>query len=262
MSALRTTMQLFHTALLDKDDAPAVALLRANERLSRQRQMAIYIQGYRTRLVLAIRSDYPALLALLGEQAFDALALAYIEATPPAHYSLDYYPHAFAPFVRAHSDAFAADVARFEATVAELFLASDAAPESEPLAASTLAGLTPEAFGHTLLALRPASRLLEFSYPVDSYLAALRDDPQAAQPAAQTRYMFFVRHDNEVKRHPLSQAQYRLLCAFAAGQPVGVALDSVAEALPTEVPDMVAHLQQWFAQWTRDGFFHSATEAL
>src|SRR4051812_48866630 len=112
---LSTLLDAFHGAIFDNDPKRTLAAIKSNARIAPERQMAIYIEGYRTRLRLAVRSDYPELLALLGETLFDALAGAYVENAPSRHYTLDRYPHPFAAFVGAHAkNAFAAELATLE----------------------------------------------------------------------------------------------------------------------------------------------------
>jgi hypothetical protein len=51
-------------------------------------RLAIYARGYLDRLLSCLRADFPALRALLGEEIFDAFAIAYLRAQPPRHYSM------------------------------------------------------------------------------------------------------------------------------------------------------------------------------
>ena len=164
MSALLTLLEDFHSAILTGDAAPAIASIKRNPRLAPDEQLAIYIDGYRIRLTQAIRSDYPALLALLGNQVFDSMALAYIENHPPMGFNLDRYPYGFAAFVRDHhGDGFAADLATLEGAIAEVFVM----PESDPLDPSMLAALAPEAFGDLVLQSQQALRVCwRIDYPV------------------------------------------------------------------------------------------------
>lgn len=254
MSKLQPTMDAFHNAILKKDAQLVAPAIRGDDRLSAQSRMAIYIDGYRIRLTLAIRSDYPTLLALLGDASFDAAARAYIESTPPAHFSLDRYPHGFADFFRANSeDVFAADIAALEAAIADVFMDED----SEPLSPQELASITPEAFGAVTLSPRKASRLMRFAYPVEDALLAVRDGKTPARPQAEASYMFLARHNNEVQRHVLSHAEYVLLTALTKRLPVGQSLESAAESHADLLPEIAGNLQTWFSRWAANGFFQS-----
>jgi hypothetical protein len=249
--SLHTLLDTLHTAILDKDARAAIPHIKHNPRLSPEQQLAIYIDGYRYRLIDAIRSDYPVLLAYLGEPAFNALARAYIDANPPTHFNLDRYPHAFAATVK---DGFAADLAHLESAVAEVFML----PESAPLTPASLSALTPEAFASVVLHARSASKILRFDYPVENYFAARRAGENPAPPAPEPSYVCIVRHTNEVQRHTLSHPGYLLLERLRAGDTIEAAFDHIATHHPESVPDIAANIQPWFAYWTASGFFKAS----
>ncbi len=255
MSALATLLGDFHAAILDNAPGACAAAIRPHPRLSAAQQMAIYTQGYRLRLSEVIGNEYPATRHLLGDDAFSALAAAFIEATPPSHYSLDTYPQGFAAYLQPHAmDGCAADIAALEAAIAHVFHA----PESAALDAHALQGLTPDAFAARRLAPRAASALLAFAYPVEDYLTRLRNGETPARPEALKSYIFVVRHPREVKRHALGEAQYRVLLALSQGACVGDALEQVAQAHPALLEDIASNVQHWFTQWTSSGFFQHA----
>jgi len=248
MSALTSLLERFHSAILDNESAPLLPDIRPHPHLTPAQQMAIYSDGYRTRLTQAIRSDYPALLALIGDEAFAALALKYIEKNPPHGFNLDRYPHGFSAFVREYSDdAFVADLAALEDTIAQVFML----PDSAALTPAALSGITPESFGDTVLKLRAASQLLALDYPADLY----RENPTPQKQPAEKIYLFLIRHDNEVKRHRIAFAEFLILSALQRGMNVGTALESIAEKYPQLVPEIAQHMQAWFGSWTHNGFF-------
>jgi len=84
VSALATLLGDFHAAILDNAPGACAAAIRPHPRLSAAQQMAIYTQGYRLRLSEVIGNEYPATRHLLGDDAFSALAAAFIEATAEA----------------------------------------------------------------------------------------------------------------------------------------------------------------------------------
>lgn len=243
MSALDFTLEAVHRAILDRRAEAASGLVRRGGRLSPEARLGIYIDAYRLRLVQAIRSDYPALLALLGDTAFDALALEYIEAHPPQSYNLDVYPHGFAAHVRAQcaADVFAGDLAALEGAIAEVFMME----ESPALDPQTLAALTPEAWNALVLRPRAASRLLSASYPVESYLQRWRENGVTTRPEEESQTIFLVRHRHTVQRHVLGQGEHQVLATLMRGTPFGQAVkDAAPEAL-----------SGWIEKWLSGGFF-------
>lgn len=249
---LEALLAQFHGAILAKDAKAVVPLLKANGRIAPEAQMAIYIEGYRARLVGAIRGDYPETAALLGEQDFEALALAYVEDAPPVHVSLDVYPFGFGDFVVARQGGFAGSVALLEAAIARVFLL----PDSEPLNAGILAGMTPEGFGDLRLRLREASVLLGLDFAAEAYISARRRGEEIMVPEAAFSPVMVVRHGNEVRRHVLHPVGYGLLQGLAGGLCMDEALEQAAGTEGALVV-LSQHLQAWFALWVAEGFFQS-----
>jgi len=249
MSAFPRLLDEFHTAILTGDTTSAAESIKKNTRIAPEEQLAIFIEGYRIRLTQAIRSDYPALLALLGDKIFDALALQYIKNHPPMGFNLDRYPHEFAAFMHDNrDDGFAAEIAALEGMIAEVFMME----ESTPLTPSALTGLTPEDFGNLVLKPRNASRLLAFDYPVDDWLAAQRAGNIPSRPEKGATFLYVYRHQNNVQRVALTEAAYSLLGRLFNGLSVGEALD-----VPAHTESIAANLQLWFAEWMEKGFFRS-----
>jgi len=246
-----TLLTDFHKALLVNDGAKIALALKPHPRLSPEQQFAIYADGYRIRLVAAIRSDYPASLDYLGEQKFDALALQYIEQNPPKSYNLDFYPHKFAEFVAENfEDVFAIELAILEGAIAEVFML----PDSEPLAPNALTNLSTEEFGEKKLQLRTASRLLQFYTNVNEWLNVQRAGDKL-QPEFITNFLWIYRHNNEVQRYELSQAEFLMLQQFSLGNTITETLEKVTGE-HEELTEIVAeNLQQYFQKWVSKEFF-------
>ncbi|NBX02661.1 MAG: DUF2063 domain-containing protein [Alphaproteobacteria bacterium] len=237
----------FHHAIVARDAGAVVDTIKPNPRITPEQQMAIYIGGYRLRLIAALKSDYPALAHYWGNAEFENAARSFIECTPSTYFNLDKYPHQFAHFIAMRGgDDFAAELAELEGAIAEVFMDE----ESAALQPSDLSGLTDKTFGELVLRPRAASRLLTFSYPVDSWLTAEREGKNPARPEPETTYLYVYRHNNEVRRAPLSAAAHTLLSAIISGKTVASALDANPNIIPAE-------LQLWFCQWVSEGFFRS-----
>lgn len=54
-------------------------------------RLAIYNEGYYTRLLEVLRSDYKVLAKLLGDHKFEDMGLAYVSANPSRHFSANVY---------------------------------------------------------------------------------------------------------------------------------------------------------------------------
>lgn len=211
------------------------------------RQFAIYAEGYRLRLAGALRADYPALAAHLGDAVFDAMAQAYIEQTPSRSYNLDRYGFGFGGFVAAAMPGFAGDLARLESAIAQVFLGR----ASDPLDPAALAGLDGAAVAALVLRPRLASQVLDFSVPVEGWLAAQRRGELPPPPPAAPQSLYIYRHDNQVRRVVLPPAGAVLLRALIAGRPLADALGAAAARDPDA--DLLALVPDWIAT----GFFRA-----
>lgn len=102
----------------------------ATPRANAARRLGIYADAYRSRLVEALGSDYPALKGVLGERGFDRLMRAFIAAHPSRFPNLRWYGGEMAHFLERSSRGRRrkplAELARFEWALGLAFDAEDA----------------------------------------------------------------------------------------------------------------------------------------
>lgn len=244
MNAINKIFDRFHEAILKNDVDIAVQDIKAN-------RLNIYLDGYRARLTNAIRSDYPATLHLLGGKLFDQLALAFIEANPSRSFNLDPYPHGFAAFIAGNPDKFASEVAELESAIAQTFMAA----ESSPLTVNHLQELTEAAFAKQPLLPRTASKLLEFTYPVNHWFTEERAGKKPDIPQQHASYLYVYRHDNEARRLELPYEAYLLMERLFISPSLEKAIEAAASAHPQQADEIMRNVQQWFAQWLKKGVF-------
>lgn len=129
MSALAALQQRFLRGLLEGDGRAADAV-RGTPHFSVDQRLSVYANAYRRRLVEALASVYERCATLLGEDGFDALAVAYVEAHPPSDRSLGRYGVDFPDWLRARDATLgiAAGVATIDAGLRRAFDAADAEP--------------------------------------------------------------------------------------------------------------------------------------
>lgn len=241
----------FHDAILQSNPDAASYGIKQGRKISPPQQLAIYIDGYRIRLIQAIRSDYPALLGLLGENEFDKLALGYIENNPPSSFNLDRYPHNFANFIASQIDGFSRDLAVLEGAIAEVFMM----PESEPLCGSEIAKIPPEEIPNMAFKPRLASKLLEFSYNVSEWLTMAREGTIPQKPSQEISYIYVYRHENNVRREFLGHEEYLVLIQIFSGKSLESSLENTVMLYPECETTIIENIQGWFSKWTIAGFF-------
>ncbi|MCW5748036.1 MAG: putative DNA-binding domain-containing protein [Alphaproteobacteria bacterium] len=128
--------------------------------------LGVYREAYALRLIEALQTDYPGLLALVGPDDFDTMARAYIAAHPSHHPSVRWFGRDVAAFLAAtppFSDTpAAAEMARFEWALGEAFDAADA----EPLTFDDVVALPPDAWTTLRLSFVPSLRRLTLRHQV------------------------------------------------------------------------------------------------
>lgn len=168
MSALGT-LQAEFAAWMRGTPASAGALrarVLDSEKADRDTLLAVYHDAYALRLIEALTTDFPGLLAMTGPAEFDLMARAYIAAHPSTHPSIRWFGRKLPDFL-AHTPPFSAtpaasDMARFEWVLGEAFDAADA----EPLTFTQLAAAPPEAWESLRLSFVPALRRVTLAHQV------------------------------------------------------------------------------------------------
>ncbi len=163
MSALVTLQAEFSAWMRGAGDTLRTRVLDT-EKADRDTLLKVYRDAYALRLIEALTTDFPGLLAMAGPKEFDMMARAYIAAHPSTHPSVRWFGRNLADFLAVtppfSTTPAAADMARFEWALGEVFDAADA----EPLTFEQLAGAPPEAWGTLRLSFVPALHRLTLSY--------------------------------------------------------------------------------------------------
>jgi hypothetical protein len=122
------------------------AAVRDTSKADRVTLLDVYRDGYALRLIEALTTDYPGVMAMAGPADFDHMARAYIAATPSRHPSIRWYGSGLADFLSRtppYSGApAAAEMARFEWALGETF----DSPNATPVTADALMALPQEAW--------------------------------------------------------------------------------------------------------------------
>lgn len=259
--ALIDTQRRMQALLLAREASEAGDLLDA----ASTRGLAVYRHAYRARLVAALRDNYGVLAQVMGDEAFDALAAAYVEANPSPHASIRWYGDGLADFLAGHETlahpAFV-DVARMDWTLRAVFDAADDAP----LDIEALQQLAPEQWPTLRLAPRASARLLAIDWAIEPAWAALARhaeqraageadvDLELPEPEPLTHRLLAWRPQLETRWRSLEADEAALVSAVFEGADWSrlgeIAVERWGEAeAPTR---LVRCLQQWVADgWLR-----------
>lgn len=249
----------------------ASRFIKPNDRLTAFERLEIYNRQYWFRLLESFHEDFPGLHAVLGQERFVRLAVAYLSAHPSTSFTLRNLGRHLVRFLETHPSHTAfnprlvLDLARLEWAHIEAF---DNAAEP-PVTADALLDANP---AELRLRLQPHLTLLHLAYPLDEFLIALRrvEDSRAeasnAVTARQSRsgvhpvhppkpqpvWLAVHRHRNCVHYKRLTEAQFQLLDALRQGLPLAEACELVLRDRSHPKPE---HLRRWFGDWALLGWF-------
>ncbi|WP_457978943.1 putative DNA-binding domain-containing protein [Ectopseudomonas composti] len=236
------------------------ASLLGSAALSAEQGLAIYHNAYRARLLEALRGDYPAVHGWLGDEEFDALALAYLDAHPSQHFSLRWLGAQLADFIDGYlvptQAAPLSELARLEWAFT---LAFDAA-EGQPLSLAQMAELPAEDWPTLQVRLLPSVQWLVCRHNSLALWRACKEqgDFPGSQPLEEVETCVIWR-DQLITR-------YRSLTADEAAALQGMTVHGWNFA---ELCGELAHLGEqapaqavsWLRQWLADGLLQRVDSA-
>jgi hypothetical protein len=262
-------------ALFDllRQDRPAISdptlthlasqVAAGSARLSPAEQIDIYREQFFLRHALCLQEDFAAIEALIGLPTFEALCRAYLDAHPPASFSLRdlgarmpaYLAGPWPEVLRdvEHLRPWLIDLSRLEWALVDAFDAADL----PPLDPTTLAALTPDALDAATLELDPGLTLLSLASPVHRIQRdAAEGMPFDLPPLRPTWLAVYRAADLGLDWHEIPALEHHALTLLQQRIPLAAALDQVAATLPG--PDDLALLTgsvgAWFGGWVQRGW--------
>lgn len=236
--------------------APAHALLRAPA----EPGLGVYRQAYRARLRAALRDNYTVLQRALGDEDFDALAEAYLQARPSRQPSIRWFGDGLADFM---ADPHAAqlphpaliDFARMDWALRSAFDAADAAP----LQGEALQRLAAADWPALRLRPQPSLQIVALDWAIEPAWRVLRacdpehgqDAPELPAPQAHAHDLLVWRDAGlETRWRSLDALEARLLRALQAGSPFAELCAMAARDLGEDraAAATVQALQRWLAE--------------
>ena len=230
------TVRSFAAALGEPSAAPPV-MTRGRLGAPDVRRFSVYRNNVAVGLVGALEARYPASRRIAGDDAFRALARAFIRARKPRSPVMIAYGEDFPEFVAAcaGTEPCLADVARLENAWVEAYHAAD----EDAAMVADLAELSPDSLPEARIAFHPAARFLRFSTPAGSIWAAAQGCAGPAEPVAGVAEDAIVtRPDADVRVRVLPPLAYD----FALKLRDGATLIEAAEAMNDPAFDFGTHL--------------------
>jgi hypothetical protein len=184
-------------------------------RTDKARRFNIYRNNLRITLRNALRTTFPAIEKLVGEEYFSALVLAFVELHPPRSPIMSEYGEGFADFLAGFEPLndypYLADVARFEFARVQAYHAADAEPFLLDDKASIIRALERPAKLH------PSVTIIFSEQPALSIWRAQVDLDESEPESWGEEAILIWRQDDLVAEILVHDSDSRLLDHFAKG---------------------------------------------
>ncbi len=248
--------------------------IKPNDRLTSFDRLEIYNKQYWFRLLDNLHEDFPGLRALLGEDRFHRMSIAYLDKYPSTSFTLRDLGGKMEKFLAANSkwtkpnQQLARDIVRLEWAHIVAFDGDELPPlEIDEL----LDGADP---AKLRLHLQPYLTFLACEYPVDDFIISVRrrEEPRGEAsnavsekrprakskkvklPQPQKSFIVVHRHDHAVWYKRIEPDAYRICRALQKGLTLQAACERAFGRKKLD-EDFGPKLQGWFAQWAAFGWF-------
>ncbi|HET9281092.1 MAG TPA: DNA-binding domain-containing protein [Candidatus Angelobacter sp.] len=249
-------------------------IMKPNDRLTSVERLEIYNRVYWFRILSSLADDFPGLRAVVGQEKFDKILLAYLTELPSISFTLRDLGSRLEAWLRQHPEFIAGheqlalDMVRLEWTDIEAY---DAA-EWPKLTQEELQALGED----PVFQLQPNLFLLDLGYPVDEFLLSVRgteetetdiasnvvimehsEEPEKhyTLPKAKKTYLAVHRQENIVYFKRLKPEAFALLWALQQGKTLSQAIESSVDWSGKKLERVMGQLHDWFANWSGLGWF-------
>ena len=226
------------------------AIVLGDDRLSAEARVDIYANMYFYRIRDALKEDFPATLAVLGDDNFHNLVTGYLLGYPPTEPSISDCGRYLSDYLRDHplreNAPFVADLAKLERAVVEVFHG----PDDAALDSDSLRATPPEDWPAMKLRIHPAAQILALEWRVTELLREV-EEGSLWKPAERGAVKVLVwRRNARVFYRDLECADADALEVASRGATFAEICDVVAAN--AEDQDAVAAMNRMLARWLSD----------
>jgi hypothetical protein len=253
LAALQAQFQQ-HLLACDGLDAGAAADLAAQISpggIGVARRLHIYHHAYRMRLVDALRDTFGHTLLYMGDDEFNAAALACVEAHPSTHASLRDYGEHFAQMLakRFPQAGELAELALLDRTLRHTF----DGPDAPVLLLADLAAVAPADWAEIGFVLHPTVQRLRLMHNTVALWHALDQDqaPPGAMPLAEPGDLLVWRRGQQPHFRSLQALEAAALDCVADGQSFAALCHNLS--MRFSHPSMAAEVGGMLRRWVEDG---------
>jgi hypothetical protein len=236
------------------------ALVYGDERLGASERIGIYADAYFYRLLECITEDFPATLAVLGADNFEALVKEYLLEHPPTEPSLFYAGLYLADFLNDHSFAerwpFVADLAKLERTVLDVFHATNA----PTLSLETLRAVPSEEWPSLKLRTHSAVGIVHSEWRIGDVLHTVEQGGQWTDPEHEEASVLVWRQNALVNYRTLEPVERDVLLILSKGASFAAVCEVIAADADEANP--LPLIGTLMARWLADGIVVAADTIL
>ncbi|HEV2169646.1 MAG TPA: DNA-binding domain-containing protein [Candidatus Binatus sp.] len=227
------------------------AIVLGDERLSAAARVDIYANMYFYRILDALKEDFPATRAVLGDDNFHNAVTGYLIEYPPTEPSLHYCGRYLAEYLDdqpiREGAPFVADLARLERAIVEVFQGLG----GEALDSEALRAIAPADWAAMKLGLQAAAQILALEWRVSEIVRAVEEN-RAWTPAERGPVKLIVwRQNSHVQHRELETIEADAIEAVARGESFVEVCEVVASHAGMEDP--VGAMNRMLARWLSDG---------
>ncbi len=210
------------------------------------RRLSVYHHAYRARLLDTLRDTYGHTLRMLGDEVFDALALAYIEANPSERGNLRWYGQTWPEALQVED---VAELARLDWALREAF----DGPDDAVLALSDLQQLPPEAWSVVRLRPHATVRCLRLAHNTLARWHALDEERQvpAAEALPEPGCLLVWRRGERPHFRSMAAPEAWAVQQLVAGATWDAVCEGLAETWPDD--DVATLAAQCLRRWLDEG---------
>jgi len=230
------------------------SLTTASETFSHAERIGIYSDGYRARLIEALENDYPALLAFLGDEQFNAMASGYIDRYPSKNPSLRWLGEKLPDFLMESThwqqQTATQELAQFEWAQIMSFDAND----SKPLMIEALGSLREEQWPHLQLFFHPSLQYVQCNTSApDAWLELTKNENNNSTEikfSEKPCHWIVWRKKLQVMFRQTDNLEYQCLSLFLDHKTFSEVIETLSETRNEDVAvtKTAQFLQTWFQQ--------------
>jgi hypothetical protein len=253
MKHLAQLQRNFQHCLLDRNNDAVLSAITTNGRAAPVTQLAVYTNAYRLRLREVLANDYPVLSAAVGDDVFDELANAYIEAHPSHGYSLRSFGAKLATFLRKQpgyrETPVLTELAMFEWSLGNSFDAAD----DPVISIEAMAQIPPDHWPGLQLLFHTSVHRINFVWNTPELWKAHKAEttmPEIRENSAPVPWIIW-RQDLKIRFRSLENDEQLIFDAARQGANFADICDMLSKTLPPEnVPPRAASILK---RWVSDG---------